>query len=97
MAEWDSRASRLRIASLEAGTTVTSSDIRANVGGQPGPIVLSFNEFLGFLIAWVAGDRGVMMGRDDVHTQRIVIRNIHPTRGIIEEAVVFLADPFLFA
>ena len=37
------------------------------------------------------------MGSDDVHAQRIIVGDVHPTRGIIEEAVVFLADPFLFA
>ena len=68
-----------------------------NIRGQPGPIILSLDEFLGFLIAQVTGDRGIMMGSDDVHAQRIVVEDVHLTRGIVEEAIVFLADPFLFA
>ena len=65
--------------------------------GQPGPIILVFNEFLGFLVTQVPGDRGVMMGRDDLHAQRVIVGDIHPTRGVIEEAISFLADSFLFA
>ena len=68
-----------------------------DVQGQPGPVILSFDKFLGFLIAWVTGDRGVVMGSNDVHVQRIVIRDVHPTGGIVEEAIVFLTDPFLLA
>ena len=45
----------------------------------------------------MAGDRGIMMGRDDLHVERIIIRDIHPTGGVIEEAISFLADSFLFA
>ena len=39
----------------------------------------------------------IVMGRDNVHAQRIIIGDIHPTGGIIEEAVMFLADSFLLA
>ena len=68
-----------------------------DVRGQPGPVVMSFNEFLGFLVARVTGDRGIVMGGNDVHVQRIVDGDIHPTGGIVEEADVFLTDPFLLA
>ena len=61
------------------------------------PIILLFNEFLGFLIAQMTGDRGVVMGSDDVHVQRIVVRDVHLTGEIVEEAIMFLADPFLLA
>ena len=49
------------------------------------------------MIAWVTGDRGVMVSSDDVHAQRIIVGNVHLTGGIVEEAIVFLADSFLLA
>ena len=55
--KWHSSAGRLCIASLEASTPITTGDIGFNVGGQPGPIVMAFNEFLGFLISCYAWPR----------------------------------------
>ena len=37
------------------------------------------------------------MGGNDVLAQRIVVRDVHLTGGIVEEAIVFLTDPFLLA
>ena len=93
----DSGAGRLCVAFLEAGTLIAVRDVSFDIRGQSGPIVLVFNKFLGFLITRVASDRGVVMCRDDFHVQGIIVGDIHPTRGIIEEAIAFLADPFLFA
>ena len=95
--KWDSSAGRLCVASFEVCTPITAGDVRFDIGGQPGPIVMAFNEFLGFLITRVASDRGVMMGSDDLHTERIIVRDVHLTRGVVEEAIVFLTDSFLFA
>ena len=95
--KWDSCASRLRVASFEVSAPITVGDVGFDVSGQPGPIVVVFNEFLGFLITRVTGDGRVVVRSDDLHAQRIVVGNIHPTGGIIEEAVSFFADSFLFA
>ena len=67
------------------------------IQGQSRPIILLFNEFLGFLIARVTSDGGVVMDSNDVHAQRIVDGNIHSTGGIVEEAIMFLTDSFLLA
>ena len=63
----DGGAGRLRIASFEACAPITACDVGLNIGGQPGPVVVAFNEFLGLLITRVSGDRGVVMGSDNLH------------------------------
>ena len=65
--KWDSSAGRLCVASFEACTLVTMGDVRFDIGRQPGPIVMAFDKFLGFLITRVSGDRGIMVGSDDLH------------------------------
>ena len=95
--KWDSGASRLCVACFEAHALITAGDIGFDIGGQPGPIVMAFDKFLGFLITQVSGDRGVVVGSDDLHVKRIIVGDIHPTGGVIEEAVSFFADSFLFA
>ena len=95
--KWDGGAGRLCVASFEVSALITVRDMGVNVRGQSGPIVLAFNEFLGFLIPWMSGDRGVMVESDYLHVKALGIGNIHPTGFIVEEAILFLADSFLLA
>ena len=95
--KWNGGASRLHVASFEVSTPIAARYVLPDVQGQPGPIVLAFYQFLGLLIAQVPGNRGVMMGGDDLHAEILSIRDIHPTGGVVEEVITFLADSFLLA
>ena len=65
--QWDGSTGWLRVASLEASTPITVRDICFDIRGQSRPIILAFNELLGFLITRMASDRRVVVGRDDLH------------------------------
>ena len=65
--KWDGRAGRFHVASFEARTPITAGYVVVDIRGQSGPVIVLFNQFLGFLVAWVSSDRGVMVRGDDVH------------------------------
>ena len=95
--QWNSGASRLHVASFEVSTPIIVRNIGVYIGRQSRPIILVFNKFLGFLVTWVSSNGRIMMGSDDMHVETLSVRNIHLTGGIVEEAIVFLADSFLLA
>ena len=83
------RSSWFHVASFEVCALIILCDIIANICGQPRPIVVAFNQSLGFLVTWVSGNREVILEGDNSHMEAFLVWDIHPPSGVIQETIMF--------